>query len=277
MMRTRFLSYRPKPTYPTYPPYHRGAYLEDYFHDRYFEGPPRAGRTLIPVSWTTCYIEGRTKGLQEALDGLDPAGSYFVVSQHDDAVRERLPPDTLRFCAGGNMGGVPIPLVCSPIPEGDMESLSSERDLLCSFCGSMTHPIRAEMAREIGGMPDAVVKIGRWGVRVEERDYRAYLGLALRSRFLLCPRGYGPNSFRLYESFQLGCVPVVVSDVRFLPWEDELDWSEFAVVVKDTKGLYERLKNITEESYNGMLGVGRRLYEDYFSLRGVFGQVMKRI
>lgn len=273
-MRTEFLSYRPTPTYPTYPPYHRGPYLEDYFYERHlaFGG---VGRTLIPVSWTTCYIERKTRGLQEALDGLDRDGSYFVVSQHDDAVRERLPPDTLKFCAGGNMGGIPIPLVCSPIPDEDLQS--SERDLLCSFCGSATHRLRSDLEREFARAEDAVVKVKRWSPKVGEEEYRSYLGLASRSRFMLCPRGYGPNSFRLYESFQLGCVPVVISDVRFLPWEDELDWGRFAVVAEGAEGLYDRLRGITEDSYRGMLEVGRRVYDEYFSMEGACRQIMRRI
>lgn len=272
-----FSGHRPSPSYPPYPPYHSGPYLEDYFIGRYYAGGPAAGRDLIPVSWTTCYVEGRADGLQEALDALDPSGSYFVVAQHDDAVRERLPPDTVRFCAGGNTGGVPIPLVCSPIPKEDIRRLSCPRDLLCSFRGSVTHPIRERVMREFAGKDGSLVEAKRWSSSVSREDYEAYVRSALRSRFLLCPRGYGPNSFRVCEALQLGCVPVVMSDVEFLPWGDELDWDAFAVVASSPEGMYERLKGATEESVSGMLREGQRLYRDYFTLPGVYSQIMKRL
>ena len=32
------------------------------------------------------------------------------------------------------------------------------------------------------------------------------------SLFSLCPRGYGPTSFRLYESIQLGSIPVYIAE-----------------------------------------------------------------
>ena len=51
--------------------------------------------------------------IQNFLNSLDPNRKYFTVSQHDDAPREFLPPDTISFSAGGNRGNIPIPLICS--------------------------------------------------------------------------------------------------------------------------------------------------------------------
>ena len=51
------------------------------------------------------------------------------------------------------------------------------------------------------------------------------------SYFSICPRGYGPTSFRLYESIQMGTVPIYISDKFFLPYIEFLDWSEFAILL----------------------------------------------
>lgn len=270
--------YRPSPSYATYPPYHKGLYLEDYFYRYYLNLSKSINRLFIPVSWTTCYIENKTYGLQETLDGLDRNSSYFTVSQHDDAIKERLPQDTLKFCAGGNNGGIPIPLVCSKIPQEDIKLYkTNKRDLLCSFVGSNTHPIRESLYKNLKNKPMTSIRLHEWSLSVHRSHYESYIYDALRSKFLLCPRGYGLNSFRLYESFQLGCVPVVITDQKFLPWTDELDWNSFAIITADTKYLYDILISINNETYERMILTGKKIYDEYFTLDGVCEQIIKRV
>lgn len=278
MLYTKFQQFRPLPTYTNYPPYHTGLYLEDYFYHYINTNNIVLNRIFIPVSWTTCYIENKTHGLQEALNTLDPSLSYFTVSQHDDAIKEKLPKNTLKFCAGGNNGGIPIPLICSPIPSEDIEKYSSnKKDLLYSFIGSITHYTRSKMLKDLYNKPNSIIEISKWSINVYRNRYERYLQIALRSKFLLCPRGYGLNSFRLYESFQLGCVPVIITNQRFLPWEDELDWNNFAIIVNDSNNLENQLQNITEEKYQKMLSIGKKVYENYFTLDALCKNIIKRV
>ena len=109
--------------HPTYPPYHQGYYMEEYFYNFYLNNKAdfdRIGYTLIPIFWTNVYIM-ETKGanrrrlIQPYLDAL-PDTKYFTVSQHDDAVAEKLPPGTISFEGGGNGNGIPLPLICSKLP-----------------------------------------------------------------------------------------------------------------------------------------------------------------
>lgn len=271
----KFKQFRPKPLYPTYPPYHQGLYLEDYFCDWFHNNNIETERKYIPVSWTTCYLDKKTNGLQEVLDGLNPDDKYFTVSQFDDGILEKLPPDTIHFSAGGNAGGVPIPLICSPLP---LTPKDEERDILCSFVGSATHPIRIHMYNTLALKEDCVIQIKNWSPTVEQNDFQNFIKIANRSKFLLCPRGYGLNSFRLYEAFQLGCVPVVITDKFFLPWEDELDWSEFAVLICEEaiNDIYEIISSVPDAYYQSMLNNSMSLYEDYFSLEGTCKQIINK-
>lgn len=271
----KFKKYRPKPTYPSYPCYHTGLYLEDYFYNYYYNNNIETRRTFIPVSWTTLYIENKTSGLQQLLDSLDPNDSYFIISQHDDAVKEKLPKNTIRFCAGGNSGGIPIPLVCSPIPKKDIPK--NDKDLLCSFNGSITHHIRQKLVYTLKNKNHSIIEAGIWSISVGVEKYKRYLDVATRSRFLLCPRGYGPHSFRQYEAFQLGCVPVIITDIRFLPWEDTLNWDDFAIITNDIDNLYETLEKVSDERYNSMLATGQQIYNDYFTLEGTCKQIIKKL
>lgn len=270
-----FSEYRIKASHGPYPPYHTGPYLEDYFFSYYNSSRKRSDREYIPVSWTACYTENRTVGLQRLLNQLDRNKSYFTVSQHDDAIKEALPPDTLCFNAGGNTGGIPIPLVCSKIPNPPKK----QKDLLCSFVGSSTHQIRTMIWAAINHKEDTFINLKNWEAAVKKDDVNLYLNVAARSKFLLCPRGYGLNSFRLYEAFQLNSVPVVISDQFYLPWQDELDWNQFAVLMKkdEIPVLYDKLKSITDSRYASLLSNGKRLYEKYFTLEGTCHQILKRV
>ena len=266
--------YRTVANHGPYPPYHTGPYLEDYFHDFYHDLTDKPDREYIDVTWTACYNNGETDGLQAELDKLDRTKKYFTVSQHDDAVKESLPPDTICFNAGGNGGGIPIPLVCSKLPvlPGPLD-----KDIFASFVGSMTHRVRGEMYNHFREKPDCVLEIKTWSPTVTDDNFYNFISTAMRSKFLLCPRGYGLNSFRLYEAFQLKCVPVIITDELFLPWQDELDWSEFAVVTDGTTNIYDLLKGIPESQRNKMLQFGEDIYEEYFTLEGTCRQIIKRL
>ena len=251
-----FSEFRPIPKYPTYPPYHEGLYLEDYFFDEFTKSNIQTDRYYIPVFWTTCYIENYCSGLQQKLDTLDPNLKYFTVAQHDDAIRERLPKDTISFNAGGNGGCIPIPLVCSPIKVKP----KLEKDIFCSFVGSITHPIRNMMYQTLINNPKYVISTRNWTSSVSENDFNNFINITSRSIFCLCPRGYGRSSFRLYEAMQLGSIPVFIYDHKWCPFEDEIDWTEFCVLI-DVNNIQnidkilssytlDRIKQIQDNLYN---------------------------
>lgn len=269
---------RPPAHHTPYPPYHRGPNLEEYFHD--FAKGRAFRRTYIPVFWTNCYFAGQSAIVQPALFGLSPSQPYFVVCHLDFAPLEILPPDTLVFAAGGLYEGpncVPIPLVCSRL----RDPIEAEpKDVLCSFVGSLTHRVRSKLWDTYRDDPAfQFVVAEKWKLDVTQERLETFVGLSARSRFVLCPRGFGKSSFRLYEAMQLGSVPVYVSDAHYLPWTDEIDWSEICVLVSEDEipHLKERLLSIDEGRYQRMLENIRRLYDAYFDLEGVCRNIEKRV
>ena len=271
--------FTPKPNYPTYPPYHKGLYLEDYFMEFLMKTRPNTGRFFIPVSWTSYYNNGMPWNILQAfLNSLNPQLAYYTVSQHDDAPAQRLPPNTKVFSAGGNYSGpncVPIPLICSPIAVPE----SKPKDILCSFVGSATHGIRNDLYNTFKHDSDFLFTQGGWDITVSQDKLNHFIDTTNRSKFALCPRGYGKSSFRLYETMQIGAIPVYVSDDHYLPWSDEIDWSEFCVLVKQEQipDLKSILQAVSEEKYNNMLKRIKEVYVDYFTLEGVCQQIIKRV
>lgn len=269
----------PKPMYATYPPYHQGLYLEDYFINWLYNQPIKTSATFIPISWTSYYNNGMCgQILQDALDLLPKDISYYVVCQHADAPAQRLPPNTTVFSSGGNYSQsncIPIPLICSLIPKPDLLS----KDIFCSFVGSSTHLIRKEIYDTFNDDSEFYFYLSKWSQKVSQYQLDIFIHITNRSKFSLCPRGYGKTSFRLYEAMQLESVPVYVSDYHYLPWTDELNWNEFCVLIgsKDVRNIKHILKDIDDVTYEKMLMKSKEIYGKYFSLDAVCSNIIKQL
>lgn len=278
---------RPSSISPTYPPYHTGEYLEEYFFRRWNEEGIKSDRKYIDVFWTNVFCNSMFAGqqyqnIQGELDScLDQNEKYFTVSQFDDGPFENFPDDTLIFSAGGNREGeniVPIPLICSPIPQELITQ--KEKTIFASFVGSRnTHPIRMDMCKHLFGKDGYEISAGNWSATVPMDNFKRFIDITCSSKFALAPRGYGKQSFRLYEILQLGTVPVYVSDVHYIPWSDELDWNDFCVPVNEDEidQIDDILKSINDVEYNRLLENGKKVYEEYFTLEGMFKNIIKRI
>lgn len=275
---------RPKAIYPVYPTYHKGPYLEEYFYQEYQKLEQKPKRQYIDVFWTNIYcnrdyVRNDNLVIQSELNKLDQNGSYFTVVQHDLSVREKLPKDTLVFDAGGLARGdniIPIPLICSPI---DRVRVENDRMFFGTFVGSMTSPIREKLYDSIKNDEKYVFLMKEWSNFVPMDQVSMFISVTNRSKFSFAPRGFGTTSFRLYEILQLNSVPVYVSDYHHLPWKDEIDWNEFCVIVKesDLYRINEILMEIDDAKYERMLSKGYEIWKKYFSMKGMFDNIIKRL
>ena len=271
---------RPVASYPIYPSYHSGPYLEEYFYKNYSGSFKR----YLDCFWTNLYCNkdylGASFEIQSELNALNPNDEYFTVVQHDLGVKEKLPPKTTIFSAGGLQKGdniVPIPLICSEIPAKYI--VKTPKSILASFVGSMTHPIRMKMYDEMQNNKDCLILMKNWMNVVAEEQFQTFVNVSLASKFVLCPRGFGTTSFRLYEAFQLSAVPVYISNEHYLPWSDELNWKDFCVLISEDeiKNIHEILTSISDADYDKLLVKGKEVYSEYFTLSGMTKNILKRI
>lgn len=271
-----FERFRPKYSGPSYPPYHKGLYLEEYFFNKFLSLGKITEKYLIPVFWTNCYLQNNTDGLQNLLDGLDKDKDYFCVSQHDDAIKEYLPANTIHFNAGGNRKGIPIPLVCSPIKQSEFIPSNFSKKTFCSFVGSNTHPIRRKMFAELSNKVGFELYCKEWSGHIGKFQEDFFIKKTCESLFSLCPRGYGASSFRFYEAMQLESVPVFIYDKPWFPFENIIDWDSFSIRVNEND--IDKIPDILIKKtpfVNEMAQKAKKIYKDYFSLEATANQIFR--
>jgi hypothetical protein len=140
---------------------------------------------------------------------------------------------------------------------------------LFSFVGDPnSHPIRPRILalQHPDGLLKAVTGTSATFMNESERApfQQGYLQTILESQFVLCPRGYGTTSMRLFEVMQLGRTPVIIGDA-WLPVSG-IPWQEFAVFVPEAE--VEQIPQILSASSHRAFEMGlraRAVWEEHFS------------
>jgi hypothetical protein len=143
------------------------------------------------------------------------------------------------------------------------------RRSLFSFRGDVgTHNLRRRIMALRHAEADLINLSGSLGDSMPELEresfHQEYLRSILEAHFVLCPRGLGPTSMRLFEAMQLGRVPVIIGDtwkpVQGVPWE------QCAVFVRerDIEQVPERLMALRGQAEE-MGRKARAVWEEFFS------------
>lgn len=106
---------------------------------------------------------------------------------------------------------------------------------LFSFCGSFdTNKIRKELfqLQDFGFIKDTSNAEGRGFGKTKEtyEDFATtYARSLINSKFILCPEGVAPSSYRIFESLKAARPPVIISD-NWVPPRGP-DWEKFSVLI----------------------------------------------
>jgi hypothetical protein len=278
-----------------YPPW-ADELLEPYFYDwigSKMDQLKKNNWVYLDVFWTNLYVNadqfGNTYdsvGLQSWLDRLPP-GNYFTIVQHDDGIRERLPSGTVVFALGGARGRgfklEPVPLIYRDhslrLENYFSNNEARGRDIFCSFVGSITHAVRHRMVSIFNNYPDVKLHVTNWSNQVSTDNQAMFLDLTQRSVFALCPRGYGATSFRFYEAFKLGAIPVYIwEEHEWLPFRNKIDYSKLCISVPSSElpNLYERLKKVTPHQI-WMMKYYYQTVKRYFTMEGTSETIVQML
>lgn len=153
---------------------------------------------------------------------------------------------------------------------------------LCSFAGSCQNATVRQRLKELTHPRYVVVDVNRdtikaatagdqeWIKKLQDQ----YVALVGDSKFSLCPRGGGTNTYRLYESMAMGRAPVILSDDWVAP--SEPPWDEFSIRIAERD--YQSLFQILEEHEDRAEEMGKKArywWEQYFSPDVIFDRAVE--
>jgi hypothetical protein len=145
----------------------------------------------------------------------------------------------------------------------------AEPQFLFSFLGRVaTHPVRRKV-RLLDSASTPCLDVADGPERFPCFDFlETYAQLLGQSRFILCPRGFGVSSIRIFETMSVGRVPVIISDA----WQPSpgVPWQEFSVTVpeRDVSNIPIVLGKL--ESKAQVMGqLARQVFDTHFA-RGIF-------
>jgi hypothetical protein len=107
------------------------------------------------------------------------------------------------------------------------------------FIGGMTASVRERIFKALKpreAHDNAIYKVqGADWVKVSDRNgsriKNEYAEFLRATKFILCPRGYGVGTARLFETMKAGRVPVIISDRYVLP--AGIDWDACSISVRE--------------------------------------------
>jgi hypothetical protein len=144
---------------------------------------------------------------------------------------------------------------------------ADEATLLFTFRGSISHPLRRNlMDQAFAGLDKqlyTMTHIDKWFTH-DETDKLTYAQELQRSRFVLCPRGCGTASHRIFETMASRRVPVIISDDWLAP--AGLPWSDFSLIVSEDRlaDLPSIIQSV-EPRWKEMGSAAREAWDGWFS------------
>ncbi len=166
-----------------------------------------------------------------------------------------------------------------------VQPVASEPDLLFSFQGASTHSSRRTIftlshpravientsaVNFFEGPEMAANEEYQTRVRLQKERYKE---IVARSKFVLCPRGWGVSSFRLFETLAAGRVPVIVSDEWVAPRGP--DWDACSVRIQESDVLnLARILEAREAQWPVMAQNAADTFRAWFAADVLFHRMM---
>lgn len=265
-------------------PLHNKIVFEEFFLNYFIENNIDTECIYLPILWTNFYISrnygnSNMDDLQVCLDNLNRNKKYFTVIQYDDGILQNINDlDITVFGSGGGGNkvlpkknlGYPIPLICQPNPNINK---NRDRDILCSFVGVIKgrHLIREKIKSLYEDIKGFFIS--------ESLGYDKFKDVLERSKFSLCPRGYGATSFRICEALQHGSIPIYIYDKDWTPWYDEFNFDDIGIKLPHDMldSIQSIIYNKTDEEVAKYVENGKKIYKEFFDFNGCANKIVDKL
>jgi hypothetical protein len=128
--------------------------------------------------------------------------------------------------------------------------------------------VRKKLFENFQHSPDYCLENTQSWLNHSSEEKKIYVDIILNSKFSLCPTGWAPVSFRIYESMALGRCPVIIAD-KFVPPAGPR-WEDFALFLPERK--IHQLQDFLLEYEQDWNFLGRKALEawnKYFNSKAI--------
>ena len=270
-----------------YPIHNNSIGIEGYFYNYYINEEINTELTYLPIQWTNYLVKNKygkdIEMLKSFINRLDfKNNKFFTITQYDGGPLVNLNNTIVFSCSGmfntpknNNLSYINIPL----LTEKQTPNFMSRKKNKVGYLGRNTHKIREELLKIYQHL-DGYELINYFGTSASKKDNKIFRKLTSQSIFTLCPRGYGPTSFRLYESINLGSIPIYISDDFILPFQDKIDWEKLALLIKleDIDSIHNKVEKILNNNKHiEMLNYGKECNVKYFNMEYTSNYISEQI
>ena len=270
-----------------YPIHNKSIGIEGYFYNYYINEEINTELTYLPIQWTNYLVKNKygkdIEMLKSFINRLDfKNNKFFTITQYDGGPLVNLNNTIVFSCSGmfntpknNNLSYINIPL----LTEKQTPNFMSRKKIKVGYLGRNTHKIREELLKIYQHL-DGYELINYFGTSASKKDNKLFRKLTSKSIFTLCPRGYGPTSFRLYESINLGSIPIYISDDFILPFQDKIDWDKLALLIKleDIDSIHKKVEKILyNNKHIEMLNYGKECNVKYFNMEYTSNYISEQI
>jgi hypothetical protein len=101
------------------------------------------------------------------------------------------------------------------------------------------------------------------------------------SHYILCFRGWGNFSLRLYETLAAGRIPIIISSDNNLPFMQKINWNIFPII--DSTNIYHIAEylsafhsSLKEEEFIHLQLNARKIWEDFINYQGFMEKIVEQ-
>ncbi len=273
-----------------YPLHNTSKGIEGAFYDYLIESNlTDSNLTYLPIQWTSYLIEKNygkdISFLQDYCKKLtfnNTDKKFFTIVQYDGGPLVEID-NCLIFSSGGmfntpkqkNLSNISIPLITAP---HEHKKITNKRYQV-GYIGRNTHEVRTRLENNLSRRKGYYVKnLKSDGIKI--KDLNKFRKIISNSIFSLCPRGFGPTSFRLYESIQMGSIPIYISDEFILPYSNIIDWDKLSLLINlnEIDSIPEKVDKIIQSNMHlEMYEYGQYCYKEYFNNNFIIKNILDTV
>ena len=258
--------FQPKSQAYKYPKHNKDFGVEQDFYqyllnnkDLLTQNYKKADWHFLPAYWTRWHVnhDYAKQGLNELQNEINRIilndRKTFTICQYDNGPVVNLGNSRIFLSSRMTDFGIDIPLLSSFHKK---PFFKIKKKYLASFVGKLsTHSIRKKIASLLQNRKDIYIFDGNKGSRF-------FVKKMLQSYISLCPRGYGGDSFRFYESMQLGIVPFLIGKRDTRPFKKFINWSKISFFTNNVRKLTNVLDSVNKKDLTLMGKMCQKTYQE---------------